>query len=164
MAESISDSPEVVDGAMQRQSIALRARLLRRDLCRRAAQEGVVVSQGAPGSEPVDLEWQGIRDQRRLPVDDHEVQMGGVSVAGVAQLADDLSLANLIAWLDQDALGPLLQVGVISVAPLADIDHHVVAAEVVQGQTAREAAGVCSGSVSRVPTTRPAATERIFAP
>jgi hypothetical protein len=56
------------------------------------------------------------------------VQVGGVSVA---QLADDLSLANLIAGLDQDAFGPLLQVGLIGVGPVADIDDHVVAAEVV---------------------------------
>jgi len=32
--------------------------------------------------------------------------VGGVGVAGVAQLADDLSLADSIAGLDQDSLGP----------------------------------------------------------
>jgi tetratricopeptide (TPR) repeat protein len=90
-------SAEDVDGAMQRQSIAMLALLLGGDLCLGPSQEAVVVGEPALGAERVNLEGQRARGERRLAVDEHEVQVRGVGVTRVAQLAHDLSLAYPVA-------------------------------------------------------------------
>ena len=61
-------------------------------------------------------------------------------VAGVADLAEDLTAPDLVADLDAEAA--LLQVPVEHVVPAADVEDHVVARHVVPGGAADGQVGV----------------------